>query len=472
MSDAVGHWRVTYTPGDWLVLGGPTSLVLLEPPRGDPSVLIEQLWEHVVGSASMPDLAERLAAFKVDSMPSFAAFFWTDQGMRSLVRGEVSVTDADSDDVVATGEGVQTWTEVGLGEVTRIHVHTPQEAGDTVVLPLVVGAVRASQVQLDTSDGALIVSPQAIAEVSDSLDDSTEPIPALDGDPTELMTEPFADLAPEADPPSVEAPEGLSPDEDPDTEPFAEPELAALAGLAEDSEAAEPSEVELDRAESAETDQDDVEPSQSDPYDGDDFSHIGGEAAGFNDIGGEASGFNELEDGDTQLMVAPPSEPSGAFSGSAPSGDSMVMAVVCQSGHNSPQNASRCRICASPITPQGPRLVPRPPLAVLRSSDGTTAEVDRAVLIGRAPSSSKSVARAPRLMTVPSPSHDISRTHLEVVPDGWQVVIADLHSTNGTVLVLPDGQRHDLNPDVPQSVQLGSLIELGDGVSVLIDFPQ
>ena len=58
-------------------------------------------------------------------------------------------------------------------------------------------------------------------------------------------------------------------------------------------------------------------------------------------------------------------------------------------------------------------------LAVLRSSDGTTAEVDRAVLIGRAPSGQRSSARAPRLMTVPSPGHDISRTHLEVAPEGW-----------------------------------------------------
>ena len=32
MAEVLGRWRATYTPGDWVVLSGPTSLVLLEPP--------------------------------------------------------------------------------------------------------------------------------------------------------------------------------------------------------------------------------------------------------------------------------------------------------------------------------------------------------------------------------------------------------------------------------------------------------
>ena len=155
------------------------------------------------------------------------------------------------------------------------------------------------------------------------------------------------------------------------------------------------------------------------------------------------------------------------------SDNSLIMAVVCQYGHPSPQNATHCRTCGSPIAPQGPQLVPRPVLAVLRSSDGTTAEVDRAVLVGRAPSPQRSTARAPRLMTLPSPGHDISRTHVEVGPDGWQIVVTDLHSTNGTVLVQPGGvDRQQLAPGETVPVQLGSVLELGDGISVLIDFPQ
>jgi len=191
--------------------------------------------------------------------------------------------------------------------------------------------------------------------------------------------------------------------------------------------------------------------------------------------GVEPNPFEELENADTQLMALPltppPTEPIDPTA--QPSTESMIMAVVCQFGHNSPQNATLCRICGSPIAPQGPRLVPRPVLAVLRASDGTTADVDRAVLIGRAPTGDRSTTRAPRLMTVPSPGHDISRTHLEVLPDGWEVVVTDLHSTNGTTLIGPGGVgRQQLTPGTPQPVELGSVVELGDGVSVLIDFPQ
>ena len=153
--------------------------------------------------------------------------------------------------------------------------------------------------------------------------------------------------------------------------------------------------------------------------------------------------------------------------------ESAILAVLCPNGHASPPNSTSCRVCGSPVGTQGPQLVGPPVLAVLRASNGSSAEVDRPVLIGRAPSGDRSRSRTPRLMTVPSPNHDISRTHLEVVPDEWQIVVTDLNSTNGTILVPPgggDGQQ--LAPGEPVPVPVGTVMELGDGVSVLIDFPQ
>ena len=181
-------------------------------------------------------------------------------------------------------------------------------------------------------------------------------------------------------------------------------------------------------------------------------------------------GAEDMENADTQLMP-PPYQP--ATTGTEVSENSLIMAVVCQYGHASAQNATSCRICGSPIAPQGPQLLPRPVLAMLRASDGSTAEVDRVVLVGRAPSAQRSSARTPRLMTVPSPGHDISRTHLEVAPEGWLVVVTDLHSTNGTILVRPGGvDRQPLPAGEAVPVELGSVMELGDGISVLVDFPQ
>ena len=107
MSTVVGQWRATYTPGDWVLLSGPTSTVLLEPRRRSARHGRRALGE-VVASSSMTDLAGRLASYPLDSLPSFAAFFWTADGMRSLVRGAVSVVDLTSGVTVADGEGIQT----------------------------------------------------------------------------------------------------------------------------------------------------------------------------------------------------------------------------------------------------------------------------------------------------------------------------------------------------------------------------
>jgi hypothetical protein len=395
MTAALGHWRATYTPGDWVVLSGPTSLVLLEPPTHEWASLINTLWDEVVASRSITDLAARLADFKIDQLPSFAAFFWTEDGMRSLIRGQISVVDFATGKVVADGEGIQTWSEIGLSGVDHIRVDLPHDGDDTLLeLPLVVGVVRASSVVLDASEQAQVSSPQGQpaedAPASQTAELPADEIAALANAETELMPSPFDE--PDSDTePDVAAPQPL--------------ESAIAVNLAED-----PGEV----------------PSP------------------------------------TVSQGSAPPAPDGA-----------ILAVLCPNGHASPPDSTSCRVCGSPVGTQGPQLVGPPVLAVLRASDGTSAEVDRPVLIGRAPSSDRSSSRTPRLMTVPSPNHDISRTHLEVAPDDWQIVVTDLNSTNGTILVGPGGtDRQQLAPGESINIPVGSRMELGDGVSVLIDFPQ
>ena len=400
MTAALGHWRATYTPGDWVVLSGPTSLVVLEPPTHEWASLINTLWEEVVASSSITDLAGRLAQFKIDDLPSLAAFFWTDDGMRSLIRGDISVIDLATGKVVADGEDIQTWSEVGLAGVDHIRVDLPYEGDATLLeLPLVVGAVRASSVTLDASELAQVSSPQAEPELEAATpaertaELSGSEIAALANAETELMAPPFP------------------------VESGADPQAGAPQQL-------------------------------------------------------EAAVVPQL--GSPDALVARALEPNSEDSpADIDPQDSAILAVFCANGHVSPPSATSCRVCGGPVGTQGPQFVAYPVLAVLRASDGSSAQLDRPVLIGRAPSTDRSDNRAPRLMTVPSPNHDISRTHLEVAPDGWQIVATDLNSTNGTILVRPGGvDRQQLAPGEPVPVQVGSVIELGDGVSVLIDFPQ
>ena len=149
MTATLGRWRATYTPGEWVVLSGPTSLVVLEPPTREWAALINTLWDQVVASSSITDLASLLATFKMDQLPTFGAFFWTADGMRSLVRGQISVIDLATGKVVADGNGIQTWTEVGLAGVEQVRVDLAHEGDATLLeLPLVVGAVRASSVRI------------------------------------------------------------------------------------------------------------------------------------------------------------------------------------------------------------------------------------------------------------------------------------------------------------------------------------
>ena len=433
MAAVLGRWRASYTPGDWLVLSGPTSLVLLEPPTHERAALSNTLWEEVVASSSIVDLADRLASFKIDALPSFGAFFWTADGMRSLVRGQISVIDLATGKEVANGKGIQTWSEVGLAGVSHIRVDTPYEGDATLLeLPLLVGAVRASSVVLDASEEAQVESPQG------------EPVRAEASAPGSPTTEPL---------PVVVAPSPSEPPQHAAPEPVAE-----VAGAAATEQTTELSADEIAALQNADTQ---LLPSTFD----------GPEAEVEPDVAAAAvsTGSDSASDGAEAADAGAASEPLPDDSVQ----DSAILAVLCQNGHANPPNSISCRVCGSPLARKVPQFVAGPVLAVLRASDGSTAEVDRPVLIGRAPSADRSSSRSPRLMTVASPNFDISRTHLEVAPQGWQVVVTDLNSTNGTVLVRPGAvDRQQLAPGEPVTAQLGSVVELGDGVSVLIDFPQ
>ncbi|GAA1827692.1 FHA domain-containing protein [Microlunatus capsulatus] len=411
----VGRWRATYAPGDWLVLCGPTSLVVVEPPGEGWTPLVEELWQQVLASSSLVDLAARMAGYGLDTMPSFGALFWTeDDGMRSLVRGAVAVVDPADGRVVAEGAGIQTWSEVGLGRLSTVLVRcgSGDAPGTGLRLPLVVGAVQASSVLLDAREDARAQSPQ--------------PVPAADADRSE-PTSRTRDARGGAGPtPDTELPDA----ELPDTEP-----LHAEEAL---GDGVEPTQVLPDPA----------APAADDPA----------RAA--------------LENADTELvqLARLAAELGGVAVPPAPPTGPVVDAVVCPHGHANPPGELRCRDCGVAVTDQRTRRVAQPVLAVLRVSDGAEVPVDRTVLVGRAPAARG--AGPVRLLTVPSPAHDISRTHLEVAVDGWRVTVTDLHSTNGTLLVDPAGGRRSLPPGQPVPVRAGDVLELAEGVSVTVTDPR
>lgn len=109
--------------------------------------------------------------------------------------------------------------------------------------------------------------------------------------------------------------------------------------------------------------------------------------------------------------------------------------------------------------------IARPALGVLRLSTGDVVTLDRGVLLGRAPENTAAGEERPHLLRLASPENDISRTHAEIVLDGWHVYVRDLGSTNGTVVTLPGRQPERLRANDLQLLENGSSVSLADEVS-------
>ena len=75
----------------------------------------------------------------------------------------------------------------------------------------------------------------------------------------------------------------------------------------------------------------------------------------------------------------------------------------------------------------------------------------------------------PRLVQVTSGNGDISRSHVEVRLDGWDVLLVDLKATNGTVLVREGQAPRRLSQGEEAILLNGDIAELGDGISLLFE---
>ena len=132
--------------------------------------------------------------------------------------------------------------------------------------------------------------------------------------------------------------------------------------------------------------------------------------------------------------------------------------------------ATACRSCGVPLDQVDAVTMPRPVLGVLRFSNGIEVELDRAVIVGRAPKAERISAREiPQLITLPSPDKDISRSHMEVRLDGWHVIVVDLGSTNGTVVTLPGQAPERLRPSEEQPISPGTVVTIAEEITFVYE---
>ncbi len=147
---------------------------------------------------------------------------------------------------------------------------------------------------------------------------------------------------------------------------------------------------------------------------------------------------------------------------SAPSIPS-VIARLCGDGHPNRPSRLTCSSCDSFLTPGegGLELVARPTVGTLVFDDGIKVDLDKPVLIGRAPDPGERADAEP-VETLVFDSDRVSRTHLEVRLSEWDVAVVDHSSRNGTVVVPADGaQPVKVDPSAPQLIEPGAVVYFG-----------
>lgn len=117
---------------------------------------------------------------------------------------------------------------------------------------------------------------------------------------------------------------------------------------------------------------------------------------------------------------------------------------------------------------RGKPLTSRPEQLALRLSDGRCLPLVGRVVIGRDPAYSASGRVEETLVSIDDPSMSLSKTHLVVRADGGRVLVEDLHSTNGTEVAPPGGERQALTPGQPAGLTAGSRLHFGGHVAEVV----
>jgi len=113
---------------------------------------------------------------------------------------------------------------------------------------------------------------------------------------------------------------------------------------------------------------------------------------------------------------------------------------LCSRGHLNDPQSHFCVICGIRMNERTGKLVlgPRPPLGLIVFDDGATYTIDTEYLVGRGTEGDPRVKSGElRPIRVDDPSGSVSRVHAEVRLRGWEVLLVDSGSRNGTQIALP-----------------------------------
>lgn len=429
-----------YAPGEWFAVVTDGSVALL-PPSTDLHV-VEEIWRSLREGADLTAQLQVLLRGGIAALPPFALVSLDGGRMHAVVRGqvEVGVVTAAGERLVSAAQ-VSTWAEEIVPDAHSVTVRTASLAGSSTdgALPVLSGVVRAAGVRVElvaaSVDAVPVDAVPVDAEAVGASEPEPEPYPsrasvraAETGARRVVLT--AAVPAPAPEPAPAPAPE-----------PAPEPAPAPAPALAREPGAAPASDL-----------------------DDDDLEHT------LMQSGGTATPGPVPPPAPAPVApMAPPAPPVPFAAPGSGDEDHDGMTVL-----SSDVVALRRQLpdWADDAVP-GPLAVPAPqtpPPAKILLSSGLVVSLNRPVLLGRAPQVSRVTnSELPRLVTVASPNQDISRTHAEIRMDGEDVLVTDLRSTNGVLLLRQGHGPQRLHPGEPTVVESGVVVDLGEGVTFIVE---
>ncbi len=401
-----------YAVGTWKGVIAAGCIALL-PPETDDSV-IQRLWRSMIEGEDLMSQLVIITDGRFAGLPAFAIAQIDGAQIHLMLRGDIELTvGRASGEQCFTAPSVSTWLEQIVDDATSVSLHPPQEEGhqpNADRLPIAAGVVLASEIfiNLHTANGDVQKVGRGRRAAAP---DQGRPAPVGDQE------------RPASVPDQAEARDAVLTQTEPAAPVFADEEA--------DSESEPGSQSGASHSV--------VPPPPSVPE--------------------PRAGAGQWLDSEQAVALEPPLE----YSQEDHDGMTVMNSEVVALRQQLP--AWEGDAAPSPMVDPADRTVV--PKIVL--STGMAVALDRPILLGRAPQVSRvKNDEMPRLITVESPNHDISRTHAEVRMDGPEIVVTDLTSTNGVLLTRPGAVAEQLRPGVPTAVEAGAVVDLGEGVTFVV----
>lgn len=402
-------WLAFITPARQLFVGGAPD-----------AATIERLWARIREEQGPAGVLETLAEGGIFATPPFAFVELGDAEVEVIVRGDASVQVGEER---VSGAGATTWIERRLpGSGVAVSL----AGSGRLELPIEVGVVRASA--FVSGAGAL---PAAVPVATAVVPEPAVAVPAAAPEPSAGEAFPDATI--------------------PLAQYIAEEEARSRAAAqAEQPRVSEETVVELPEVAGA-------EPAHA----------AAGEEAAAGEAAADTGGYDYLFGAtvyhnvqDAAVHTAEPEEADDEAAPATPVEGDHDGNTVLTSSLSRPGRVRRPRGEAAPAAPVVAVVLP----------DGAREVLDEALVLGRSPSvSGVPGGQLPRLVTVPGGDQDISRSHVRIALEGGTVVVTDLHSRNGTVIVLPGGDKQKLRAGEPTPVIVGTIVDLGGGIELRIE---